>query len=368
MKKAVIILPTYNEKENIKSLIPEIFKIAKTIDDWEISVLVVDDNSPDKTQREVKKLKDEFQNLYLLSGKREGLGKAYARGFAFTLSNLKPDVVFEMDADWSHSPTLIPAFIKKIEQGADFVIGTRYIKGGSMPEDWAPHRKLFSFFGNLIIRFGFMVPNIHDWTSGFRAIKTEFIKKILSGMKDHNGYVFQVALLDKAKKAGLIIDEVPLKFKDRKRGVSKINFIEYITKTLSYVFVNSSFVKYVIVGIIGFIIDFGVSYILIEKIRYVIWLSTVISAELAITSNFLLNNFWSFAHKKIERKLSAYLSKFVYFNFVSAGSIIIQAVGLQITTTLFSFEYWFIYKAVIIIFLIIPYSYFMYNYFIWPKK
>lgn len=368
MKKAVIVLPTFNEKENIKTLIPQIFAATNKIKDWSFSVLIVDDNSPDGTATRVKKLQTRFDRLHLLSGKRQGLGRAYIRGFSYILPKLKPEVVFEMDADWSHEPSLIPQFIKKIEAGADFVIGARYIKGGSIPKDWAAHRKLFSYLGNLIIRLGFMVLNIHDWTSGYRAIKGYFVEKTIKKMKNYNGYVFQVALLDQAKKEGLRIEEVPLNFKDRKKGVSKINFADYILRILLYVFLNSSFIKYVIVGMIGFIIDFGVSFVLIELVRLYIWLSTVISAELATTSNFLLNNFWSFAHKKIEPKPAVYFSKFIHFNFISVGSIIIQAVGLHVSTTVFPRQFWFIYKALIIVFLVIPYSYFMYNYFIWPKR
>lgn len=368
MKKAVIVLPTYNEQDNVISLIPRIVAICDDIDDWEISILVVDDNSPDKTFEAVKKLQDKFKRLHLISGPKQGLGRAYIRGFSYALANLSPDVIFEMDADWSHDPNLIPKFLGKIKEGTDFVVGTRYIKGGSIPKDWALHRKIFSYFGNFIIKYGFMSPGIHDWTSGYRAIKASLLPDVLEGMKNYNGYVFQVALLDKLKKRDAKIGEIPLKFVDRKAGESKINSLQFILNTLSYVFFHSSFIKYLIVGVIGFIIDFGLSFFLIELARQAIWFSTVISAETAIISNFLLNNFWSFSHKRISPGFSSYLKSFANFNFVSLGSILIQTVSLSIATIVFPRHLWYLYKALIIIFLVIPYSYFMYTRFIWKTR
>lgn len=367
MKKAVIILPTYNEKENIKNLIPTIFKITANLKNWQVFVLVVDDRSPDNTIHTVEKLQKQFTNLYITQGKKQGLGAAYSRGFSYVLKNINPEVIFEMDADWSHDPLLIPSFLEEIEKGADFVIGSRYIKGGSIPKNWEIHRKIFSVLGNQIIRIGFMALKISDWTSGYRAIKAWFLKEILTQMKNYNGYVFQVALLDKAKKRGLKIAEIPLMFKDRKKGKSKIDSMRYILNTLFYVFLNSSFIKFVIVGTCGFIIDFAISFVLIEKIHWLIWSSTILSSETAVIFNFFINNFWSFSHKKIEKKISSYFIKLIHFNFISLGSIFIQTIFLHLTTIIFPKKWWFIYKALIIIFLIIPYSYFMYNRIIWKK-
>lgn len=368
MKKAVVIVPTYNEKENVKTLIPQIFDVAKKIKNWDISILVVDDHSPDKTAEEIKKIAKKYKNLHLLMGKKAGLGNAYLRGFRWVLNEKKYDVLFEMDADWSHDPGLIPQFLQEIDRGADFVIGSRYIRGGSIPSDWAAHRKLFSTAGNLIVKYGMMKRKINDWTSGFRAIRTNFVKDIIGKMNNFNGYVFQVALLNNAEMKGLKITEVPLRFEDRKKGISKINAAQYIINTLTYVFTNSAFIKYVIVGLIGFTIDFGISYIGIERLLLPVWLATLLSTETAIISNFILNNFWTFSYKQIERSISVYISKFINFNIVSAGSILIQTVAMQITTSFLPKNYWPFYKAGIILFLVIPYSWVMYNRFIWAKK
>lgn len=368
MNKALIILPTYNEKTNIESLIPKIFQITKNIKDWLIEILVVDDYSTDKTALTVKNLQQKYSNLFLIQKKKEGLGKAYYSGFRYALKNLKPSIIFEMDADWSHNPELIPLFLKKINKGSDIVIGSRYIKGGSIPKNWQWYRKIFSIVGNLICSFGFMDFSIHDWTSGYRAIKSSIIKTILNKIDKYNGYVFQIALLDQSKKIKANIDEIPLQFQDRKSGHSKINSIQYIIDVFFYILKNSSFVKFIIVGSFGFIIDFSLSYLLIEKLKIIIWLSTAISAETAIISNFILNNFWSFSHKKIDGSLIKFLEKLARFNFISLGSIIIQSTLLQIATIIFPFKYWFLYKALIIIFIIIPYSYFFYNRFVWKEN
>lgn len=371
MKKAVIILPTYNEAKNVQQIVESIFDVTKTIENWNIEILVVDSNSPDNTAQEVKKLQKMFKkNLYLLETPKEGLGKAYIRGFQYALDTMKAFVVFQMDADLSHDPKLIPQFIKKIESGADFVIGSRYRKGGSIPQDWGVDRKFLSVLGNWIIRLGFMKLKITDWTSGFRAIKSWIIKSTVSDVEGYTGYVFQVALLDNALKYKANVAEVPLQFVDRKEGISKMSSSQYIIHTLWYVFTHSSFVKFVIVGGLGFVIDISLFFYFATVAHLATWQANLISTETALVSNFLLNNFWSFSHKKVDHALPSYLFNFLKFNFISSGSILIQVIGLEVLKYLFGPhpELLLIYKVGIIIFLIIPYSYFFYNKVIWKEK
>ena len=368
MKKAVIIMPTYNEADNIQQLLKEVFQVTPSIPNWNIDVLVVDSNSPDNTADEVKKIQKQYKNLYLLETPKEGLGKAYIRGFEYALKEMKAYVVFEMDADFSHPPTLIPEFLKKIENGADFVIGSRYRKGGSIPSDWGLHRKLFSVLGNWIIRLGFMRLKITDWTSGFRAIKSWIVKDTLEYIGSYTGYVFQVAILDNAVKLKAVIEDVPLNFIDRKEGVSKMQSTQYILQTLLYVFTHSPFVKFVIVGGIGFIIDVTLFYYFTHIAKIATWQANLISTETALISNFFMNNFWSFAHKRVDHSFLAYLKGFFKFNIISSGSIIIQTVGLEIAKYIFGPTDLLVYKVAIIIFIIIPYSYFFYNKVIWKEK
>lgn len=369
MKRAVIVLPTYNESGNIKSLVERIFQVTSSIANWDIHVLVVDSKSSDGTALIVKKLIKAFpRNLHFLEMEKEGLGKAYATGFNYAISHFAPFVMFEMDADWSHDPKEIPNFLAKIEKGADFVIGSRYMKGGSIPSNWSFYRKLFSFSANLFARLGFMKLKITEWTNGYRAMKSWLIKDIIPELSNYSGYVFQVAFLDQTLKRKAYVEQIPIQFKDREEGKSKINSFQYIWQTIVYVLTYSSFIRYVIVGLIGFGIDFGISYLLIEKIGVVIWIATLASTEVSIVSNFLFNNFWSFSHKKLEHKLGSYIPSFIKFNLVSSGSILIQVVGVSLLSHFFGQKLWIIYKILVIAFVVVPYSYIFYNKFIWKEK
>ena len=368
MRKAVIVIPTYNEKGNIERVIAALFEKAKTIPNWEIHILVVDSFSPDETGKIVIQLQKKHNNLHILEVEKSGLGNAYINGFQYALDKINPYLLFEMDADLSHDPDIIDDFLKKIEQGADFVIGSRYIKGGEIPKNWGLHRKLLSFIGNIIVRLGFMKLKIADWTSGYRAIKSWIIKDAYSHIRNYSGYVFQVALLDYAVTHKAHVDEVPLRFIDRTIGESKINAIQYSSNTLFYVFTHATFIKFVVVGLIGFGVDFGISYLLIERLRWRSWQATLLSTEIAIISNFLLNNFWAFSHKKLQNNRLTYIWSFLKFNLISSGSIIIQTIGIAVATSLFGQSLWYIYKILIITFVIIPYSYFFYNKFIWKEK
>lgn len=370
MKKAVIILPTYNEAKNVEELLASITEVISTIKQWNIELLIVDSNSPDKTAEKVKQLQKKYKNLYLIETPKEGLGKAYLRGFEYAINEMKAFVVFEMDADLSHDPALIPQFLEKIQNGADFVIGSRYRKGGSIPKDWGLHRKLFSVLGNWIIRLGFMKLRITDWTSGFRAIKSWVVKSTVGNIDNYTGYVFQVAILDNAVKLKAVIDDVPLNFIDRKEGVSKMESTQYIMQTLWYVFTHSPFVKFVIVGGFGFLIDVSLFTYLHVILGASILVSNLISTETALISNFIFNNFWSFSHKQVNNSVLSYVKSFLKFNFISSGSILIQTLGLKLCDYFFSpsEETLVIYKIIIIIFIIIPYSYFFYNKVIWKEK
>jgi len=220
----------------------------------------------------------------------------------------------------------------------------------------------------MVIRYGFINLKVTDWTDGFRAVKTWIIRNAFAHIKDYSGYVFQVAFLDYALKNNAKVEEIPIQFKDRKSGTSKINSPQYIFHTLLYVFSHSVFIKFVIVGLIGFVIDFGISYLMIEKLHKVVWISTLVSTEIAIISNFIFNNFWSFAHKKLDHSLKSYSFSFLKFNIVSSGSILIQTLGIQILVNLLGRKLWYLYKALVIFFVIIPYSYVFYNKFIWKDK
>jgi len=364
--RVVIILPTYNEKENIRPLFEKLFKIFKKIQTHQFKILVVDDHSPDGTAEIVKEFAKRNASIYLLTGSKKGLGVAYVRGMRQAMKKLKADVFFEMDADLSHQPNLIPAFLKEIEKGADFVIGSRYIKGGSIPGEWAWHRKLFSLVGNLIVRLGLMIFRIHDWSSGYRAIKTQVFTKVGQGLEKYPGYTFQIAFLHRAIQSGFKIKEIPLNFIDRRYGKSKFIPLDYITNVLLYIFLNSSFIRFCLVGTIGFIINvFGLE--VFYRLGFRPGSAAALGAELAIISNFIFNNFWTFAYKKI-KKGKGFLKKFFQFNSVSLGAIMIQWLVVGLGTSIFGDQTRFLFFTLAVVVFIIPYSYFMYNRFIWKNS
>lgn len=368
MRKVVIIAPTFNEKGSIEELIKKVFELKDKTPNWEINMLIVDSQSKDGTVEIVKKIQKKYPKLYLLETEKEGLGKAYLRGFKFCQEKLNPYLIIDIDADGQHDPDVIPQFIKEIEKGADFVVGTRYSKGGSIPKDWALYRKILSIGASLVMRVGFMKLRTTDWTSGFRAIKSWLIKDAYDHIKNYSGYVFQIAFLDFAIKNNAVISEVPIHFRERKWGISKINAIQYVYQSFLYVFMHSSFIKFAIVGLIGFVIDFGISYLGIQVWHKTVWIVTLISTESAILSNFLFNNFWSFSHKQIKVGKGNLLFGFFKFNLISSGSILIQTIGMQILVSVFGRSLWYLYKILIIAFVIIPYSYILYNKVVWRNK
>lgn len=221
MTTFTICLPTYNERENIDKLIPILLKI---FDDNNLqgSILVIDDNSPDGTAEVVKTWEQKDTRIkLLLRQEKQGLGKAYIAGFQEAFKS-NPDMIFEMDADHSHDPEVIPAMVKMIAEGEkDFIVGSRKIKGGGNP-DWPVLRKIISSGANIYTRTLLRL-KIHDVTSGYRCFRTDLLKKIKLDEIDNSGYAFQIEMayiIEKLLKAR--VGEVPIVFYDRKVGKSKL--------------------------------------------------------------------------------------------------------------------------------------------------
>jgi len=227
--KSLIVIPTYNERDNISGLLDEVLQRVPTTD-----LLVIDDNSPDGTGQLVDELASRDQRIHTLHrpGKL-GLGTAYVRGFQYAIEH-DYDLVFEMDADYSHDPKYLPNFLRAAEN-ADLVIGSRYIKGGGTP-NWSALRKFISGGGNIFARAVLGIP-IHDCTSGFRCYRTAALQALNLDAIHAQGYAFQVELAYNFWKSGYRIREVPIIFVDRRVGKSKMSrkiFIEaflWVTRT-----------------------------------------------------------------------------------------------------------------------------------------
>ena len=370
MIKTTIILPTYNEKENIGPLIEAIETVFRQIRNHSMSILVVDDNSPDGTAAEVKAKQKKYENLHLITGKKEGLGKAYLRGMDYASDKLGAEVMFEMDADFSHDPKLIPKFLEKIDQGYDLVVGSRYIKGGSIPSNWGIHRKTFSIFGNLIVRTMLFNFSQHEWTNGYRAIRTNLYQKIRNDLLDFTGYTFQVASLHKAQLVGAKIAEIPNRFVDRVYGKSKIGK-EYIINLLKYLILTDltnppRFFRFLVVGTIGFVTQ--ATLFAVFKRLTITEIANAIGFSAAVTSNFLLNNFWTFSDRKKHLSLGI-IPDYVKFYIFSIGALIIQTISISTTKFIFGHSEmvdWGGFVLGVLIGLFVNYT--IYNKIIWKKK
>ena len=164
----------------------------------DMHILIVDDSSPDGTADIVREKQRAHPNIHLLSGEKAGLGAAYIRGIRYAMKQLTADVVFEMDADLSHKPEDVPRLLAALEDGNDFVIGSRYVSGGTIPREWGGFRHMNSLFGNVVARYIAGLYRIQDCTAGFRAIRSSLLRKIKLDDLRVQGYAFQIALLHQA--------------------------------------------------------------------------------------------------------------------------------------------------------------------------
>jgi len=214
--KNIIIIPTYNEKENIKILIPQVFELLP-----DISIVVADDSSPDGTALAVAELKKKYPNLSLISKKQKnGLGKAYINAFLEVLKDADIESVIMMDADFSSQLRYLPEMIEK-SKNYSVVIGSRYVLGSKII-GWNWWRKILSRFGNFYCGIILRMP-IHDYTCGFNVISAEFLRKVDFSTLDASGYAFIPELKYLLRKAGATFFEVPITFIDRLEGKSKIS-------------------------------------------------------------------------------------------------------------------------------------------------
>lgn len=220
-------------------LVGRIRKEFPKLKDWKPQLLIVDGNSPDGTAKIVKKLERKYPDVHLIvEKKKRGLGAAYLEGMVHAFGKLKADVVITMDADLSHNPTYLSKFLKLVKEGCDFVVGARYIKGGSIPRAWGAHRKFLSVFGNLATQLFLGSRAIADWTTGYRAVKKNVFNKVLPLMEAETaakGYTFNISFAHHTVEAGYKVGQVPIRFVDRTAGHSKLG-LEYLFYTPLFLF------------------------------------------------------------------------------------------------------------------------------------
>lgn len=372
--RVVVIVCTYNEAESTPKMIEELAKVFTQIKNHEMLALYVDDSSPDGTANLVKEKQKKYKWLHLLiNPQKGGLGAAYASGMRYAMDKLKADYLMEFDADFQHPPEYVPSLVAKIDEGYDYVIGSRYVTGGSIPSSWGFNRKFLSQVGNLVARVLLILPKIHDVTTGFKLSRVKgFMDEFDFNSLYSRQFAYKVQLLFYMVNKGAKVVEVPFAFAPRTAGESKLIKNE-MKETLRVIFLlqlhnpkMQKFIKFGTVGFIGYLINAS-TLALFSRLGFAEWLAWGGSTELAIISNFTLNNLWTFKSDKISG-LGKLAAKFLQFNLTSGGALIIQTVLGTIGVSIFGAQYRQLLLPVIIGFVIMPYNWLMYNLVIWRKK
>lgn len=369
LDKVVIVMPAWNEAENIKEMIEVLMKKEFPSINADMQLLIVDNHSQDGTDKIVEEASQKYKNVHIVQQDKPGLGWAYVRGMQYAMGQLHADAILEMDGDFQHPPRFVKPMVDAYLAGADYCIGSRYIKGGSVPAEWAITRKAVSFFGNLFIRTVLLNFKIHDMTTGFRLSRVKGVldKIELEKLMDLDRFAYKVDLLYQCLKNSKKTVEVPLEFAARTKEKSKFNWKEMVaTFTVAIVLGikdKQRFIKFGTVGFLGFVVNFGFLRVfraagLSENL---VWL---FATELAIISNFTFNNIWTFKEVEIAG-LGKTVAKFLQFNLTSVGALVIQYFAGPFGVKLVGVQYDALVLAFVVVFLVLPYNYIAYNLVIW---
>ncbi len=372
--KIVVIVPTYNEKVNIEKMIPILEDIFKEIKNHEMSILVADDQSPDGTGEVVKEYMKKWDNVELLEGNKEGLGAAYVRAMRHAMDDLGAGAVIEFDADFQHDPNNIPRLVAAMDEGYDYVIGSRYIKGGSVPKEWGIHRKFISFFGgSLFARLVLFMFKVHDTTSGLKLTKSEYLRRVDLEHLYSKYYAYKIQILYEIYRMGAKIKEIPIQFYERKEGSSKITSKDLIDSLLVVIKLrirdSKSFLKFLVVGGTGFLLNAIGLRTLVEVGHLNPSVANLVANVFVIFVNYNFNNLWTFSHNKTT-SLGPYLKKMAQFYLTSSiGVIFIQTGTIFIGDTLIGRKFYFLYFLIGTGLLLI-WNFTIYSRFIWknPQK
>lgn len=371
--KVVIIMAAWNEAENIDKMIKELVGVEFPKINADMQLLVVDNYSKDNTAKIVTEAAQKYKNIHLIQqGDKSGLGWAYIRGMQYAVTKLGADAVMEMDADFQHPPRFVKDMVAAYLDGADYVIGSRYIKGGSIPKKWELGRKAVSFLGNLFIRLVLLKPKIHDLTTGFRLTKVRGVldQIDLENLMEPTRFAYKVDLLYQSIKNAKKVVEVPLEFASRTKETSKFNPKEMISTFKVAIILGikdkQKFIKFGTVGFAGYLVN-ALTLLLFTRLAFPSWAAWGLSTELAIINNFVFNNIWTFRDQEI-KGLGSLISKFLQFNLTSMGGLLIQVGVGVVTDYLIGPQYRQIVLPLTVVCLVLPYNYLMYTLVIWRGK
>ena len=291
-------IPTYNEADNITLLLRRLTELYRAPN---VLFLVVDDESPDGTGRLVRQCAETDARVHLLAGQEARVGsRLRTRDRPHALDTLEAEVVVQMDADFSHDPADAGRLLARVAEGADVAIGSRYVAGGAVDARWGFRRRQLSLWGNRLARWIAGLKGVRDCTAGFKAIRATALRAAKVQEIGVLGYAFQVALLHRLLHADARVVEEPIYFRDRERGVTKLgldSMLEFFYH-ICWLRLTShrTFIKFSVTGLSGVLVNLGSFHLLLEfgMHRY---LASPIAIELSIVSNFLINNYWTFADR-----------------------------------------------------------------------
>ena len=311
------VIPTYNERDNILDLLGQLVDLYKSS-----QILIVDDESPDNTSEIVNNFASNNPSVHLLSGRKRGLGEAYKRGIYFAITQLKADIIIQMDADFSHNPAVAEKLINLIHQGYDVAVGSRYIEGGEIDVNWPKSRRWLSKGGNQLARYIAGIRSVCDCTSGFRAIRAKKLQESNIQTLSAKGYSFQIQLIHRMINQDAKIKEYPIYFQDRSCGQTKLqlyDILEFFITVWVLRFKNiGTLLKFSMVGLSGIIVNLSFFYVLLELGIHK-YIASIVAVEISIICNFLFNNYWTFSPIKAKGNL---IRRGLRFNFISFISLI----------------------------------------------
>lgn len=339
----VVIIPTYNEAGGIGSVLDELHETVRKRPNHRWMALVVDGNSTDNTREIVRGKQYPNLEIHLLEEQeKSGIARAYTRGMAHAMTALDAHAFVEFDGDGQHDPSALFSMLDALESGADYVVGSRYIPGGSVPASWAWYRSALSRFGSLYARLLLELP-VHDVTSGFKMTRVTAARQteLLRGLDAllSRDYAYKIQLLTQAVYAGTDVREVPISFRTRENDSSKSTPRDIweslrVTTVLRLRHLSHwRLPRVLLIGLIGFVIQTIIFEVLGLRLSLVTpSVAAVTGAIFAILSNFLLNERFSFADRV--RKTSTASVRLAKFYLVSSGSVAVQWVLLSATEQL----------------------------------
>lgn len=344
VRRVVVVAPTYNEVHSIRKVIELILAQNGKVSGFEIHVLVSDSHSPDGTGEIAEREAKRNPKVHFLDVKERGLGLGIIKGYEYALKDLKADVLMQIDADLQHSPNDIPKFLEKINEGYEFVQGSRYAKGGA--NNISLSRQMFSFGASFVCKVLTGIWQISDFTPSFKAYTRSLYQRMdLKSIPWHGTtFLIQPASIVEAYRAGAKMTEVPIVFEKRGADRSKNEVANYIIDIIAYGLEvrlskwgikfpilywarrSKTFIKFGTVGVVGTIVDFIFYNIFISHFGLTPAMAKAFSTEIAIINNFSFNNIWTFKKRKTKNSL---LAKMLIFNTVSLGGLAIGVLVIK---------------------------------------